>query len=217
MSWIWPYLDLTGQCPAPTGNRDASVCPADTFRCVDDRFVAIAAATPEEFAGLCKAMGALHLASDVRFADHKTRLKDENAVALLEIIARWAADRTAAEIVALAEENGFAASLVRNAAEATGDAHLRERGFMTQMDDALYGRYLDHEFPVMMSKTPPQKKWAARPVGFDNEYIMKKLLNTSDAELEDLYGAGALGKWADRPGRRPPPDWDGKKGLIMSK
>jgi len=131
--------------------------------------------------------------------------------------ASWAAGRTAAEIVALAEENGFAASLVRNAAEATGDAHLRERGFMTQMDDALYGRYLDHEFPVMMSKTPPQKKWAARPVGFDNEYIMKKLLNTSDAELEDLYGSGALGKWADRPGRRPPPDWDGKKGLIMSK
>jgi crotonobetainyl-CoA:carnitine CoA-transferase CaiB-like acyl-CoA transferase len=217
MSWIWPYLDITGECPSPAGNRDVSVCPADTFRCADDRFVAIAAAAPEEFAGLCEAMGALHLASDVRFADHQTRLEDINATAILEIIARWAANRTATEIVSLAEKNGFAASLVRNAAQTMEDEHLRTRGFMTEMDDAMYGRYLDHEFPVMMSKTPPQKMWAARPVGFDNEYVMKKLLNKSDEELKHLYNSGALGKWADRPGRRPPPDWDGKKGLIMTR
>ena len=43
MSWIWPYLQMTGTQPQPTGNRDVSICPADTFRCRDDRFVALAA------------------------------------------------------------------------------------------------------------------------------------------------------------------------------
>jgi crotonobetainyl-CoA:carnitine CoA-transferase CaiB-like acyl-CoA transferase len=54
MSWIWPYLQLTGKLPQPAGNRDVSICPADTFRCCDDTFVALAAPAPEEFAGLCR-------------------------------------------------------------------------------------------------------------------------------------------------------------------
>ena len=41
MSWIWPYLQITGKQPQPAGNRDVSICPADTFRCSDDTFVAL--------------------------------------------------------------------------------------------------------------------------------------------------------------------------------
>jgi crotonobetainyl-CoA:carnitine CoA-transferase CaiB-like acyl-CoA transferase len=217
MSWIWPYLDFTGRCPPPAGNRDVSVCPADTFRCADGGLVALAAATPEEFAGLCRAMGREELAGDPRFADHLARLQDENATTLLAIIAQWAVELTPEEIEDLARQHGFAASKVRDARQVVEDEHLRGRGFMTQVDDAMYGQYLDHEFPVMMSKTPPQKKWAARPVGFDNEYLLKSILNKSDQEIDTLYDEGALGQWADRPGRRPPPDWDGEAGLIMRK
>jgi hypothetical protein len=42
---------------------------------------------------------------------------------------------------------------------------------------------------------------------------MKKFLGKSDAEIQKLYDAGALGKWKDAQGRRPPPGWDGKAGL----
>ena len=45
----------------PAGNRDVSICPADTFRCADDTFAAIAAPAPEEFRSLCTAMGSLDL------------------------------------------------------------------------------------------------------------------------------------------------------------
>ncbi|MBU1155009.1 MAG: CoA transferase [Proteobacteria bacterium] len=217
MSWVWPYLDITGKNPPPAGNRDVSVCPADTFCCADGSLVSLAAAAPQEFAGLCAAMGRPELARDQRFADHLTRLQEENATALLEIIAAWAAQRSPREIEALAREHGFAASRVRDAAQVMADQHIRQRGFMTQVDDAMYGTYLDHEFPVMMSATPPQKKWAARAVGFDNEFLMKNLLNKSEEELKALYETGALGKWADRPGRRPPPDWDGSSDLILSR
>jgi hypothetical protein len=84
------------------------------------------------------------------------------------------------------------------------------------VDDPLLGKYRDHEFPVMMSKTPPRVKWSARPVGFDNEYIMMHILNKQDKEIKQLYECGALGKWADVRGHRPPLDWDGKSGLIMT-
>ena len=66
----------------------------------------------------------------------------------------------------------------------------------------------------MMSKTPPRVKWSVRPVGFDNEYVMEHLLGKSEDEIKRLYECGALGKWADVQGRRPPADWDGKAGTY---
>ena len=217
MSWVWPYQQVTGKGAMPAGNRDVSICPADTFRSIDDTFVAIAAPAPEEFKGLCTAMGRPELADDPRFKDHLTRLKEENATEILKIIADWVRTKKPQELEALAEEYGFAASRVCNVKDVVHDEHFRERGFMTEIDDPVYGEFIDHEFPVMMSRTPPRRKWTARPVGFDNEYVLRHILGKSDGEMKQLYECGALGKWNDMQGRRPPPDWDGKAGLIMAR
>jgi crotonobetainyl-CoA:carnitine CoA-transferase CaiB-like acyl-CoA transferase len=215
MSWVWPYQQLTGKTAAPAGNRDVSLCPADTFRCADDTYVALAAPDPEEFKGLCQAMGRPDLAEDPRFKDHLARLQEENAVELLGIIAQWVRGLRAAQVEALAEEHGFAASHLYTIKDVVEDRHFRERGFLTEVDDPLLGPFLDYEFPVMMSKTPPKVKWSVRPVGFDNEFVMTHYLGKSEADIQRLYASGALGKWADVRGRRPPSDWDGKAGLIM--
>jgi crotonobetainyl-CoA:carnitine CoA-transferase CaiB-like acyl-CoA transferase len=213
ISWVWPYQQLTGKIAMPAGNRDLSICPADTFRCADDTFVAIAAPAPEEFRGLCTAMGRPELASDPRFKDHLTRLGEDNATEILKVIADWARTKKPQEIERLAEKHGFAASHIYNTKEVVEDKHFRARGFMTEVNDPVLGSYLDHEFPVMMSKTPPKVKWACRPVGFDNEYLMEHILGKSKDEIKQLYECGALGKWADLPTRRPPANWDGKSGL----
>jgi crotonobetainyl-CoA:carnitine CoA-transferase CaiB-like acyl-CoA transferase len=217
MSWVWPYQQITGQGAMAAGNRDVSICPADTFRCADDTFVAIAAPAPEEFKGLCTAMGRPGLAEDPRFKDHLTRLKEENATAILELIAAWARTKKPEEIEELAERHGFAASRVYTVKDVLEDKHFQERGFVTEVDEPLLGRYYDYEFPVMMSKTPPRVKWSVRPVGFDNEYVMVQILGKSKEEIERLYECGALGKWGDMPGRRPPADWDGKAGVILAR
>lgn len=217
MSWIWPYQHITGKTAMPAGNRDVSICPADTFRCADDTFLALAAPSPEEFKGLCIAMDRPELADDPRFKDHTTRLQEENAVEILGIIAEWARTKIAEEIEGLAEKHGFAATRVCTIKDVVEDKHFRARGFMTEVDDALLGQFLDYEFPVMMSKTPPRVNWTVRPVGFDNEYVMINTLGKSEEEIEQLYDCRALGKWADVRGRRPPPDWDGKAGLIIAR
>jgi crotonobetainyl-CoA:carnitine CoA-transferase CaiB-like acyl-CoA transferase len=162
-------------------------------------------------------MGKPELAKNPRYSDHLTRLKEENATEILKIIATWARTKSVAEIEALAEKHGFAASHPYNAKEVVEDEHYNQRGFMTDIDDALYGQFKDHEFPVMMSQTPPKRKWTVRPVGFDNDYIMKRILGKNDDEIKELSDCGAMGQWNDMPGRRPPPDWDGKAGLIMSR
>jgi crotonobetainyl-CoA:carnitine CoA-transferase CaiB-like acyl-CoA transferase len=217
MSWVWPYQQMTGKVAMPAGNRDLSICPADTFRCTDDTFVAIAAPAPEEFRGLCTAMNRPELADAPRFIDHLTRLQEENANEILKIIADWVRTKTPEEIEESAEKYGFAASRVYTTKDVMEDKHFRKRGFITEVDDALLGPFYEYEFPVMMSNTPPKFKWSVRPVGFDNEYIMAHHLGKSEDEVKQLYECGALGKWADMQGRRPPPDWDGKVGLNMAR
>ncbi len=217
MSWVWPYQQITGKVAMPTGNRDVAICPADTFRCADDSFVAIAAPAPGEFRGLCTAMGRPELADDPRFKDHLVRLQEENATEILKLIADWARTKTSKEIDELAEKHGFAASRVYTVKDVAEDRHFRKRGFITEIDDPLLGQYHDYEFPVMMSRTPPKVKWSVRPVGFDNEYVMAHHLGKSEDEIKQLYDCGALGKWGDLPGRRPPADWDGKAGLLTAR
>ena len=216
MSWVWPYQQITGTGAMPAGNRDVSICPADTFRCTDDTFLAIAAPAPEEFKGLCTAMGKPELAEDPRFKDHLTRLEEENAAAILKIIATWVRTKKPDEVEELAEQYGFAASRVYSNKDVVEDVHFRERGFIIDIDDPFVGPFTEYEFPVTMSKSTPKVKRSLRAVGFDNEYIMKRILGKSKDEIEELYRCGALGKWADMQGCRPPPEWDGKAGVITA-
>ncbi len=217
ISWVWPYQQITGKGAMPAGNRDVSICPADTFRCADDTLVAIAAPAPEEFKGLCTAMGRPELVNDPRFQDHIVRLKEENAVEILKIIANWVKIKNSGELERLAEKHGFAASRVLTPKDVVENEHSRERAFMTEIDDPLLGPFYECEFPVMMSRTPPKFRWSVRPVGFDNEYVMTYKLGKTEDDIKKLYECGALGKWADEQARRPPPDWDGKTGLIMTR
>ena len=217
MSWVWPYQSITGKTAGPEGNRDVCVCPADTFRCADDIYVAIAAATPEEFKGLCTAIGKPELAEDPRFKDHLVRLQDENACAILKIIGDWARKKKSADVVALAEKHGFAATRILNVKDVVEDENMRERGTMAFVDDPLMGPMYEFDFPVLMSKTPPKVRWSVRAIGFDNEYILTSKLAKNQEQIKKLYACGAVGKWADVVTRRPPTNWDGRTGLIMSR
>ncbi len=215
MGWVWPYQQMTGKEVEPAGNRDQCICPADTFLCKDNLLAAIAAPAPDEFRGLCMAMGKPELAEDKRFKEHTIRLKDENALAILKIVADWARTKKADEIEKLGKTHSFSATRLHNAKDMNADPHRRKRDFVKEIDDPMYGKYVEHEFPVMMSKTPPKVRWTVRPVGFDNEYIMTKILGRNQAQIDELYLHGVLGKWKDQQGRRPPSDWDGQSGAII--
>jgi hypothetical protein len=70
--------------------------------------------------------------------------------------------------------------------------------------------------PAKLSKTPPRIKWANKPVGMDNEFVLRKFLGLRTYQIEALSENKIIGKWVDNPpGRKPPNDWDGKAGIIM--
>lgn len=215
LDWSWIYYHLERYNRPRTGNRDLAVCPSGVFMCKDGP-VALAAAADSEFRGLCEAMGQPELASDPRFADLLVRLKEENATALLQMIQDWASQKTVAEIDRLGARHGFASSPILNARDQYHSPHFRARAAVFEYDDPIYGKMVEVGSPAKLSKTPARLKWANKPVGMDNEYILRRLLGMRTDEIQRLTEKKTIGKWVDvPPGRKPPEDWDGKSGTIL--
>ncbi|MBI4560884.1 MAG: CoA transferase, partial [Candidatus Rokubacteria bacterium] len=206
LDWTWVHHGLTGQDRSPVGNRDEALVPADFFRCRDG-FVAIAAPRDEEFRGLCAAMGDPELAKDPRFATLPARQKPAHAQELLQRIRRWVVEKTRTDIEGLGEKHGFAAARVATAEDRYKDEHLRARGTVWEYEDPLYGSLAEHGPAPKLSETPGRIRWSAKPVGWQNEEVLVRLLGLAPARIRELEARKVVGRWADRPGAKPPDDW----------
>lgn len=209
MDWTWLYHHLTGRDRERSGNRDQAIAPSDIVACRDG-MVAIAAGTDAEFRGLCRAMGQPALADDPRFKTVEARLVPEANRELAEQIARWAGGLSRAEVERAAVQHGFAAAPVLDAEAISADEHFKRRGAVFQIDDPLYGPLADVGPAPKLSATPGRHKWACRPVGFHNDYVFTGLLGLSREEVRRLEERRVIGRWADRPGAKPPDDWAGE-------
>lgn len=212
LDWTWVYAGLTGRNREPAGNRDPALGAADIVRCRDG-FVAVAAVTDEEFRGLCAALGVPEWAEDPRFATLEARLEPAHQEAILERVRAWAADLERADVEGLAEKHGFAAARVANAVDRYGDPHLRARAAVWDYEDPLYGPMVEQGPGPKLSATPGRLRWAARPVGWHNDYVFRTVLGLSPSEVRDLEARGVVGRWAERPGARPPDEW--QPGQLM--
>ncbi len=212
MDWTWVYAGLTGKNRPQTGNRDPSANPSGIFPC-QDGYVAIAAGDDAAFRGLCRAMGREDLLTDPRFITRADRAQGASAEALEKAIAAWTRAHLRAEVEGLARQHGFAAAAVATAQDHYQDPHLRARGSAWEMEDPVYGAMVEHGPAPKLSGTPARYKWAAKPVGFHNEYVLGRLLGLGPEKLKELEQQGVIGKWADRRGPKPPDGWNGEGSI----
>ncbi len=211
LDWTWLYASKTGEDRPRSGNRDLAICPSDVFDC-EDGWVALAAFSREEFKGLCTAMARPELFE--KYPEPTDRLADEDAREILRIIGEWTATQKVSEVETLASQFGFAASRVLQTEDVYHGAHFKERGAVQTYEDPLYGEMVEPCYPPRLSETPGRLRWAARPIGMDNEYVLTKILGFAPDQIEKLAEDGVIFKWNPKvPSHCPPPDWDGKRGV----
>ncbi len=210
MDWTWVYIGLTGNDRDRVGNRDLAIVPSNVYR-TKDGFVAIAAFTPEEFLGLCSAMGREDLK---KYENPEDRLIPKVAEEIDLAISKWCENLTSNEIEEMGERYGFPCSKVLSPGDIYHSEHFRARRTVWILEDHLYGEVAEVQ-AMKMSETPGRIKWVGRPVGFDNEHVFIRLLGMSVDEIRSLEEKGVIGKWSDRKGASPPEDWDGKSGLFF--
>lgn len=213
MDWTWLYAGLTKRDRARTGNRDPVFSPSGVYRCRDG-FVAVVAGTDAEWRGLCRMLGRPALARGRRFGSPAARREPANADYLDGVIAAWCASRTRGEIDRAARRFGVPAAPVMTGKDHYESRHLRARGSVWEHEDPVYGPMVEYGPAPKLSATPARIKWAGKPVGFHNEFVLRRVLGLSDDDIRALEADGVIGKWADRTGARPPDGWSGEGNLL---
>jgi crotonobetainyl-CoA:carnitine CoA-transferase CaiB-like acyl-CoA transferase len=183
---------LNGRQPQRAGNRHRWMAPHNCYKTAgdDDKWVSIAVGTENEWRALCAAIGQPALAGDPRFQNAQARKENEDA--LDGIIARWTRTRDRWEVTRELQHAGVAAFPAMSNKDLATDEHLRERGYLVQMEHPLVGRRIHAGIPWTMSGTPCRIRHAAPLRGADTDSVLKELLGYSADEIGKLRAAGVL-------------------------
>lgn len=173
----------TGEVPEPIGSRHPIITPFQVFPTQTDEMVVIAFGHGE-WEKLCSVIGREDLITDERF---KTVADRTGNHALLEpILCEVFQTRPRNEWLSIFERAGLISSPVNNIEQVVKDPHVRAREMIIEVEHPRLGRLNLVGTPMKFSRTPCQIKKTAPDLGEHNDEILKKELNLSMADIEEL-------------------------------
>jgi crotonobetainyl-CoA:carnitine CoA-transferase CaiB-like acyl-CoA transferase len=181
-----------------TGNRARwpAVAPHAVYRCKDslegeDRWIAIAVETEEQWTALCDVLGASQLGDDPRFAVNAARL--ENQDALDASITRFTRRFDARELMYVLQSRGVPAGAAQNTRDKMElDPQLEHRGFYVRADHTELGNHRFEALPVRFSDARSEVRHGAPCLGEHTVEVLTELLGYTEAEVAELMAEAAL-------------------------
>jgi formyl-CoA transferase len=166
------------------------IAPSNVYPCRDGDYL-IGANQDGVFARLCAAMGWPALAADERYATHRARGRNQEA--LDEEIARWTRTRTVEEVEEAMIAHAVPAGRIYRAADMLADPQFAARRSIVAIDHPRLGRIqMQNVFPHL-SETPGRIRAPAPAVpGQNNAEILGGLLGLDEAALATLAESGAI-------------------------
>ena len=178
---------MNGRERGRMGNRDDIMAPHNVYRCRgEDKWVALAVGSEEEWRALCRASGHPEWSVDPRFADARARKRNEDV--LDPLIASWTRERDAVDIMHALQRVGVAATPVYNTAGLCCDPQFVERGYTVPIDHPVTGPVRAGGLPCLYSGIDKNDmRYTAAPcVGQHNEAVFGDLLGLSAGEIASL-------------------------------
>jgi crotonobetainyl-CoA:carnitine CoA-transferase CaiB-like acyl-CoA transferase len=139
--------------------------PRGTYRCADDRWVAISTSAESVARRVLVLLG---LGDDPRFATFESR--GEHRDELDAAVSAWVGARPSAEVLAGFEAAEAAIAPVYTMREVLADPHVQARQVFVEVDGVVM------QGPVArLSRTPAEMRWAGRELGADTEGVLGAL------------------------------------------
>src|SRR5713101_447741 len=181
---------MNGREQGGMGNRDASMAPHGVFPAAgDDKWIAIAIASDEEFAQLSEVLGVSTMASDPKFARMSARLSN------LDELEREIAARTRNfdrdELVAKLRERDLAAGPVYSTPELMNDPAFAESGMLVKLKHTEVGERVVPGIPVRFDAIDLDYRGAPM-IGENTNQVLTDLLGYSSEEIARLKEAKVL-------------------------
>jgi crotonobetainyl-CoA:carnitine CoA-transferase CaiB-like acyl-CoA transferase len=188
--WLLGY-SVTGRSFGRVGNRSPHVAPHGVFPCAgDDRWIALAIQSDEEWQRLVRVMGAPDWATAAELATVEGRLRQVDA--LERHLAAWTAPQDAAALAAELQAAGIDAEPVADMQDVLKDPRLAERGHFHELTHPVVGRHVVEANGMRFSAAPMRFSRPAPLLAGDNKEAYCTLLGMSEAEFEELTAAGVV-------------------------
>jgi crotonobetainyl-CoA:carnitine CoA-transferase CaiB-like acyl-CoA transferase len=170
------------------------VAPSNVYPTADGKDIVIAANADSVFQRLMSVIGTPELAKDDAFATHAMR--GSNATKLDELISRWTAQHTSAELLDLLSGNGVPAGLINTAATMLQDEHFAAREMILWHESDDFGRFPMNGIVPKFSRTAGRVDALGPALGVHTDQVLKDLAGLGQAEIAQLRVDGVLGDQA---------------------
>lgn len=183
-------FDRLGLVTGRHGNRLPYVAPRNTYRTVDERWIALSGTSQSIADRILQAIGRADLTSDPRFATNEARV--QHVEELDEIIAEWVGRHTMQEAMAAFEAHEAAASPIYDIREIFADLQYRYRGTLVRVPDQELGDVVLPDVQPRLSATPGRIRHPGLPLGAANEEVLGGELGLSPQDLDGLRDQGVV-------------------------
>jgi benzylsuccinate CoA-transferase BbsF subunit len=174
--------------PQPMGNDWPYAAPHNCYPCAgEDRWCVIAVETDEQWRTLAAILG---LADDPRFGTLAGRR--EHLADLDELVSAWTGDRDAHGVMDQLQAAGVPCGVVQSGEDLFYDPHLRDRGFIADVEHPTLGRIQLPAVPVTVSGGGIDAPRCADMLGAHTEYVVCELLGYSREQLAQWQQAEIL-------------------------
>lgn len=176
---------LNQRVPERMGNHHPWLVPHGFYPCQgDDKWIAIAISSEEEWHNLCGAMGYPAWCQEERFSLPLNRWKNQDE--LDRLIGDWTKQYSHYQLTKILQGRGIPATPVLNAEELVQDPHLKQRGLFVQIDHPEGGPRFLTGLPMKLSESKSEIRRPAPGIGEDTEYVFGHLLKLPQVEIERL-------------------------------
>ena len=186
--------NMRGDAMQRTGNRlpHGGAAPHGAYRCrVEDRWVAIAVFTNDEWKALARAMGDPAWAHEERFRTATGRQR--HADDLDRLVETWTTQHSPEDVMHRLQAAGVAAGVVQTGPDMLDrDPQLEERGLFLRVPDSQGTLRSIEGTPYKLSRTPGGAVRAAPDYGAHQDYVLRDILGMSDDEIAECAIAGAF-------------------------
>ena len=172
------------------GNAHRDYAPSGVYPCAgEDRWLALAAPTPEVWVALC-GVAAAGWSEDTRFSTPEARLA--NREALDDAIAAWTRSLEVDALERALQSVRVPAHRVSTSADLFSDPQLEARGHFIRLEHPVSGQVPVESSRLRLSATPSRVTHPGPTLGQHNDRVLRDLLGLDDDEIARLAMAGAI-------------------------
>ena len=186
---VVPEYDGLGVVREPSGSTITGIAPTNTYKCRDKSLIVIGANTDSMFSRLAKIIGKPELAENVKFADNKSRVKNQEELDTL--IQSWVETMNPDSALKMLDAENIAAGPIYSVEEMFKDPQYLARELFETVSVDNNSLKIPAIVP-RLSKTPGRTDFPGPSLGKFNEEIYKNLLGLDDHTFKTLESEGII-------------------------